>query len=129
VALPVAGLLAGLAGIVGLTVLGDRPLVGAESGWSIWMYGNIGAVAGTVLFAAATLVVRVFPPVAARTLLLGSSLLLLIAVPVMAGLVGDDQPLLVPLAAIGGIAFCVGWIWLGAASMGLVPGGRHAATT
>jgi hypothetical protein len=129
VALPVAGLLAGLAGIIALNVFGDRPFVGAVSGWSIWMYGNIGAVAGSVLFAAATLTVRVLSPAAARTLLLGSSLLMLIAVPVMAGLMGDDQPFLVPLAVIGGIAFCVGWIWLGATSVGLLPGGRHAATT
>jgi hypothetical protein len=129
VALPVAGLLAGLVGIIGMAALGDRPLFGSESAWSVWMYGNIGVVAGSVLFAAATLVVRVFSRAAAGTLLAGSVILLGIAVPLLVGIIGDGEPtLLAPLGIAGGIAFCLGWIWLGATSLGLLPGGRDAAT-
>ena len=130
IALPVAGLAAGLAGIIGSAVVGDRPLIGEQNAWSIWMIGNVGVVAGSALFAGATLVVRVLSRAAAGTLLAGSVLLLVIALPVLAGLIGDDQAaILAPLGIVGGAAFCLGWIWLGAASMGLLPGGRQAATT
>jgi hypothetical protein len=130
VALPVAGLAVGLAGIIGSAVVGDRPFIGGQTPWSIWMFGNVGVVAGSVLFAAATLFVRVLSRAAAGTLLAGSVLLLVIALPVLAGLIGDDQAaILAPLGIVGGAAFCLGWIWLGAASMGLLPGGRQAATT
>jgi hypothetical protein len=129
VALPVAGLAAGLVGVVASVVLGDRPFIGTQSAWSVWMYGNLGVVAGSVLFALATLVVRVFSRPAAVTLLAGSVLLLVIAVPVLAGLIGDaGATYLVPLAVAGALAFCLGWIWLGATSMGILSSGRDAAT-
>ncbi|HEX6140882.1 MAG TPA: hypothetical protein VF013_10565 [Candidatus Limnocylindria bacterium] len=130
VALPVAGLAVGLIGIIGSAVVGDRPFIGDQNAWSVWMFGNVGAVAGSVLFAAATLAVRVFSRAAAGTLLAGSVLLLTIAVPVLAGVIGDEEAAyLAPLAVVGGVAFCLGWIWLGAASMGLFPGGREVETT
>ena len=44
-------------------------------------------------------------------------------------LIGDaGATYLVPLAVAGALAFCLGWIWLGATSMGILSGGRDAAT-
>ena len=122
VALPVAGLAVGLAGIIGSAMVGDRPFIAGQSPWSIWMIGNVGAVAGSALFAAATLFVRVLSRAAAGTLLAGSLLLLVIAVPVLSGLIGDDlAAILAPVALVGSVGFCVGWVWLGAASMAAAP--------
>lgn len=120
VVLPVAGLTVGLIGMVGSATLGDVPLIGRESGWIVWMYGNVGVVLGSALFAVATLIVRVFSRAAAGTLLAGSVLLLTFALPLLVGLQGDSAPFfLVPIALGGGVAFCLGWIWLGVAASGV----------
>jgi hypothetical protein len=119
VAVPVAGLVLGLLGMIGMTALNDRPLLWADSGWSLWMFGNLAVVVGSALFATATLIVGVFSRGAGVTILVGSIVLLLIALPVLAGLVGDTSAsLLTPFAIGGGVLFCLGWIWLGAVAVG-----------
>ncbi len=116
VALPIAGLLLGLTGMVASGISGERPIVGSWSGWELWFMGTIGTVIGSVLFAAATVAVKVFSRAAALSLLAGSVTIVVIGLPVSMGLGGDSMGLLVPVAAIGVILFGLGWIWLGVAA-------------
>ena len=129
VVLPVGGLAVGLLGMIAMAAFGDRPFLGAQSGWAVWLYGNLGVVAGSALFAAATLSVGVFSRAAASTLLAGSIVLLVVGVPMLVGLIGDGgAPYLVPVVIAGSVAFCLGWVSLGAASMGLWPGRLETPT-
>jgi len=107
VAVPVAALIVSLAGMAGMAVRGDEPLVAGVSSWYLWFFGLLSLIIGSVLFAAATAIVGVFSRPAALTLLAGSVLM----VPTMIGLDGS-APWMVA-AAIGILLFSAGWVWLG----------------
>lgn len=117
VAIPAAGLATSLVGQLGMAIQGDRAIIGELSGWHLWSIGIVCAIVGSILFAAATVFVGVLSRGAAITLLVGSLALGLIGLPVGMGMF-DPAPspaVIAPLVA-GGIAFCIGWIWLGVAA-------------
>jgi len=114
VAVPVAALVVSLAGMAGMAVRGDEPLVAGVSGWYLWSFGLVGLIIGSVLFAAATAIVGVFSRPAALTLLAGSALMVLTLIPFGFGFVGSE-PWMVPIA-IGIVLFSAGWVWLGYAA-------------
>ncbi len=117
VVIPAAGLVTSLVGELGMATLGDRPLIGDLSGWQLWSIGIGSAILGSILFAAATLFVGVFSRGAAATLLAGSLALGLIGLPVGMGMFDlGPSPAIFALLVAGGVAFCLGWIWLGMAA-------------
>jgi drug/metabolite transporter (DMT)-like permease len=117
VVIPAAGLVASLVGELGMAVAGDRAIVGELSGWQLWSIGIGGAIVGSILFAAATVFVGVLSRGAAITLLAGSLALGLIGLPVAMGLFDlSPSPPMFALLVAGGVAFCLGWIWLGIAA-------------
>jgi hypothetical protein len=100
-----------------MAVAGDRAIVGELSGWQLWSIGIGGAIVGSILFAAATVFVGVLSRGAAITLLAGSLALGLIGLPVAMGLFDlSPSPPMFALLVAGGVAFCLGWIWLGIAA-------------
>ena len=97
--------------------MGDRAIIGDLSGWHLWSLGIGGAIVGSILFAAATVFVGVLSRGAAVTLLAGSLALGLIGLPVGMGIFElAPSPAIFALLVAGGIAFCLGWIWLGIAA-------------
>jgi hypothetical protein len=117
VVIPAAGLATSLVGELGIATLGDRAIIGDLSGWHLWSLGIGGAIVGSILFAAATVFVGVLSRGAAITLLAGSLALGLIGLPVGMGLFDlAPNPAFFALLVAGGIAFCLGWIWLGFAA-------------
>ena len=111
VAVPVIGAAISVLGVVGMTVVGDRPFVGGVSPWNIWAFGTLLTILGSGLFALASLRVR-------TTSRLGSALLAIgavIAIPFLMGialveLFGDAGGI---VGLLGIVAFAAGWIWLG----------------
>ena len=100
-----------------MATLGDRAIIGELSGWQLWSVGIGSAILGSILFAAATVFVGVLSRGAAITLLAGSLALGLIGLPVGMGLIDlAPSPAILALLVAGGIAFCLGWIWLGIAA-------------
>lgn len=117
VIVPAAGLVISLLGELGSAALGDRAIVGELSGWHLWSIGIGGAIVGSILFAAATVIVGVLSRGAAITLLVGSLALGLIGIPVGMGMFNlTPNPAVFALLVAGGVAFCLGWIWLGFAA-------------
>lgn len=115
--IPAAGLATSLVGELGMATLGDRAIIGELSGWQLWSVGIGSAILGSILFAAATVFVGVLSRGAAITLLAGSLALGLIGLPVGIGLIDlAPSPAILALLVAGGIAFCLGWIWLGIAA-------------
>ncbi|MGZ8512705.1 MAG: hypothetical protein ACXWWL_04640 [Candidatus Limnocylindria bacterium] len=115
--LPAAGLAASVVGVFAGATLGDRPIVGGVTAWGLLSVGFVGVIVGSVLFAAATVVVGVLSRGAAVTILAGSLVLALVGLPIGFGAVdpGESPAILVVLIAAG-VAFCLGWIWLGYAA-------------
>jgi hypothetical protein len=117
VSLPVLGLLLSLIGMLAAASLGDRAVVGGVNGWYLWSLGIAGAIVGSILFAAATVVVGVLSRGGAVTLLIGSLVVALVGLPVALGVVDPGpSPALFAALVAGGLLFCAGWIWLGAAA-------------
>lgn len=117
VAVPILAVVVSLLGVVGMVVGGDEPLVAGVSSWYLWSFGVLGLIVGSVLFAAATAVVGVFSRPAALTLLAGSVLVVVSALPIGFGLFGS--PTWLVAIAVGSVAlFGTGWIWLGYAAIG-----------
>lgn len=115
VVVPIGAGVVSLLGAVGMTLRGDEPLVAGIPSWYLWSFGLLGMIVGSVLFAAATVMVGVFSRPAALTLLAGSVLVVLTVVPIGFGLV-DSLSWIVPVAVGCLSLFAAGWIWLGYAA-------------
>ncbi len=115
--LPAAGLLATLAGLIASAALGDRLIVGDLSAWGLMFLGVAGTIVGSILFAAATVVVGVLSRGASILLLAGSLVLALVGLPIAWGAFDPgESPTLLIVLITAGVAFCLGWIWLGYAA-------------
>jgi hypothetical protein len=116
-AVPAIGTAVSCVGIVGMAVLGDRPLVGDFSPWEIWVFGVFGTVLGSALFAVATYQTRALSRRAAALLATGSIVLVAVLVVGMTGIVpamvGDAAVVTSVLMLAGLLAFAAGWIALG----------------
>jgi hypothetical protein len=115
--LPAAGLLASIAGFLAGAAFDDRPIVGDVTAWGLMFLGVTGTIVGSILFAAATLVVGVLSRGAAVTILAGSLVLALVGLPIAFGAF-DPGPSSALQAVLftAGVAFCLGWMWLGYAA-------------
>ena len=111
-AVAAVGTIVCIAGIVGLAVLGDRPVIAGKSSWYVMIIGILGALSGSTLFAIATYRTAALSRGAALLLGVGSVL------TIVAGLGGDrifpPQLLLATL-----ICFVLGWFALGVQSIRL----------
>jgi MFS family permease len=116
-AVPALGTVLSCVGIVGMAVVGDRPLVAGFSPWEFWIFGVFGTVLGSALFAIATYQTRALSRRAAALLATGSIVLVAVLVVGMSGLwpagVGDAGWVSTVLILAGLLAFSTGWIALG----------------
>lgn len=116
VIVPAAGLLASLAGMLGM-VSGDQPIVAGLSGWHLWSLGLSAFAIGSVLFALATLAVGVLSRGGAITLLVGALLVAGVFFPAVIGLINPDGVPVLAIAIFAGLVlFSAGWVWLGYAA-------------
>jgi hypothetical protein len=100
---PAVGTIAFVVGIVGITLLGDRPVIAGISSWGALFLGILGTFAGSGLFAIATYRTAVLSRRAALLLGVGSVL------PLVATS-GGLPPLLLVAAFV---CFTLGWFALG----------------
>lgn len=117
VAIPTVGGVVALLGAVAVTLNGDsdRAIVAGLSGWAISMLGLLAMLAGSGLFALATLRTRTLSRGAAALLAVGA----IIVVPGLAGLTGGLVPsALEPLAILMTVLlFPAGWVALGVSAV------------
>jgi hypothetical protein len=115
VAIPVVGAAVSIVGLIGMLAVGDRPVLGDLSPWSIWLLGTLALVVGSGLFALATLRTPSLSRLSAALLAVGSLAIL----PLMMGVVfvngpGDPSGLFAILAIV---AFAGGWVGLGISAL------------
>lgn len=114
-ALPALGGVMSIAGMVGMVVIGDREIVAGLSPWAIWLFGTIGLVIGSALFALATWRTRALSRPATIVLLVGS-LSFIPAYGIGAG--GGAGPFTAEvMLSILVVLFGSGWAWLGASAV------------
>jgi len=116
-AVPAIGTAVSCVGIVGMALVGDRPLVGDFSPWEIWIFGVFGTVLGSTLFAIATYQTRALSRRAAALLATGSIVLVGVMALGMTGIVtaivGEAGVITTLLLLAGLVTFSTGWIALG----------------
>jgi hypothetical protein len=117
VAIPTAGGVVALLGVVAIAISGDSDhrIIGELSGWAIATLGLLAMLVGSGLFALATWRTRSLSRGAAGLLALGA----LIVVPGLSGLSGGLVPsALVPLAIFASVLlFPAGWVALGISAL------------
>jgi hypothetical protein len=105
-ALPAVGTIVCIAGIVGIALLGDRPVIAGISSWYVSIFGILGFFVGSVLFATATYRTAVLSRRAALLLGVGSVLTIVIGL-------GGDRIFPPQLLLATMICFALGWFVLG----------------
>lgn len=125
-AVPAAGAAVALFAMVAMTVVSntDRPLVAGVSPWLLSMFGLIGLMVGSGLFALVTWRVRSLSRGAAALLALGA----VGVVPALSGTTGGMLPtaLAAPMMIGSVLAFSGGWVALGVSALRV---GRPIATS
>ena len=115
--LPAVGAVASIIGIAGMAMFGDRPFVGDVSAWYVWSFGTLALLAGSALFALATLRARALSRRAAAMLAVSSVVVvpIILGVGVFGGILPEAAaPLVMALAAL---AFAGGWVSLGVSAL------------
>jgi hypothetical protein len=116
-AIPAAGAIVGLLGVVAMAVNGDTDasIIGGLSLWAISTLGLLALILGSALFAVATWLTKSLSRAAAALLLVGA----LLVVPSIGGVTGGLVPpalaWVVLLVAI--MAFPAGWVALGISAL------------
>jgi drug/metabolite transporter (DMT)-like permease len=114
---PAVGLAAAVIGVFAAAAVGDRPIVGDIAPWALMSLGVAGTIVGSILFAAATIVVGVLSRSAAVTILVGSLVLALVGLPIAFGAFDPGPSSVIQVVLIAaGVVFCLGWMWLGYAA-------------
>jgi hypothetical protein len=117
--LPAIGAVTSTIGIAGMVLFGDGRFIGEISAWYIWAFGTLALIAGSALFALATLRARALSRGGAAVLAIGS----IVVIPLMLGvgvLDGAVPEAIAPLAtALAALAFAGGWVALGVSALRL----------
>lgn len=115
--LPAVGAIASIIGIAGMAMFGDHPFVGDLSAWYVWSFGTLALLAGSALFALATLRARALSRRGAAMLAVSSVVVvpIILGVGVFGGVLPEAAaPFLTALAAL---AFAGGWVALGVSAL------------
>jgi hypothetical protein len=117
--LPAIGAAVSAVGIVAMATMGDQPLIGNWSGWSVWAVGALAMIAGSGLFALATVRARALSRRAAIVLAMSSIIVIveLLGVGTLNGIVPESASILITVLA--GLAFAGGWVGLGVSALRL----------
>jgi hypothetical protein len=117
--LPAIGAVTSTIGIAGMVMFGDGRFIGEMSAWYIWAFGTIALIAGSALFALASLRARALSRGGAAVLAIGS----IVVIPVLLGvgvLDGVVPEAIAPLVtAVAALAFAGGWVTLGVSALRL----------
>jgi hypothetical protein len=114
--LPAAGTVVSAVGAIAMAAIGDRPFVGELSPWYVWMFGTIAMFVGSGLFAIVTWRTQALSRRGAGILAI-ASVAVLVAVPVMAGVVPIPDVLVTALGLVAMAGFVGGWIALGVSAL------------
>ena len=115
--LPAVGAVASIVGIAGMAMFGDGRFIGDLSAWYVWSFGTVALIAGSALFALATLRASTLSRRGAATLAVGSIVVIpvILGVGVLDGVLPEAAaPLLMALAAL---AFAGGWVAPGVSAL------------
>jgi hypothetical protein len=122
--LPAVGAIVSIVGVVGMATVGDRPYLGAQSAWEVWIVGVAGMLIGSGLFAIATWRVNALPRIGALILAAGAVTVVPVLAGVSGGFVSDDAGR--GLSVLAMMGFGGGWILLG---IGAIRGRRPVLAT
>jgi hypothetical protein len=111
--IPAIGTLLTMAGLFGMAVRGDGPIVGSVSSWEVWAIGLLTMLLGSILFAVATIRASVFSRASAIALAVSAAALLVGAF----GLAGEDTSGSRLLLVLLVVAFGGSWIGLGVSAL------------
>lgn len=112
--IPALGTVVSVAGMVGMTLMQDEPIIGTWSGWGVWMLGLVTTLLGSILFAVATIRADVFSRRAAVALAVSSVAIFAIGF----GTVGATNESLARLLTAGALgAFAASWMSLGVSAL------------
>jgi hypothetical protein len=114
-AVPAAGAVVSLVGLVGMAVNGDARFIGDWSGWAVWAVGILGLVVGSALFGLATIRTNQLSRSGAVALTIGA-LLMPVLLSGLTGTLGNEQVGIV-LGILTLIAFTGGWVLLGVSAI------------
>lgn len=112
---PALGAILSIVGVIGMATVGDRPFLGADSAWVVWMLGTVGMLIGSGLFAIASWRVDALPRPGAAALAVGAVTVVPVLMGVSGGFVSDDVGRVLSAVAMG--AFGCGWILLGVGAL------------
>ena len=115
--IPAIGTLLSIAGLVGMALRGDSPIVGAMSSWEVWAIGLLTMLLGSVLFAIATFRASVFSKRSAIALAVSATLLLVTAF----GAIGGDTLAGRVFLALIVLGFGGSWVALGISALRRAP--------
>jgi hypothetical protein len=124
---PAVGAIASIVGIAGMAIFGDRPFIGDLSAWYVWSFGTMALLAGSALFALATLRARALSRRAAAMLAVSSVIVvpLVLGVGVLGAVLPEAAEPVV--AVVAALAFAGGWVSLGVSAL-RIEGGRPVST-
>jgi hypothetical protein len=114
---PAVGAVVSTVGIAGMLLFGDNVFIGDMSAWYVWTFGTVALIAGSALFALATLRAQALSRRAATVLAVSSlfTIPIMFGVGVLDGVLPDaTAPLVIGLAAL---AFAGGWVALGVSAL------------
>ena len=115
--IPAIGTLLSLAGLIGMAVRGDGPIVGAMSSWEVWALGLLTMLLGSILFATATIRASVFSRRSAMALAVSSAALLVTAFGAIAGDTFAGRVFLAVVVFVFGSS----WVALGVSALRRAP--------
>lgn len=115
-AIPGIGTLVSVIGMSGMALMGDTdaPFIGSWTPWSIWMFGFITTLLGSILFGIATVRAAVLSRRAAQALAWSAAGIILLA---GAGFDAGASTATGLVVAVGLGAFSVSWVALGASAL------------
>ncbi|MEP6638145.1 MAG: hypothetical protein ABJC39_02250 [Chloroflexota bacterium] len=114
VAIPAAGAVVTLLGLLGMALFGDGAVIGGISSWYFFIFGVISAFLGSALFAIASYRTGTLSRPGAVLVVIGTSIPLAAAALEAAGLGPVGQlAIAIPMAVATIASFSLGWIVLG----------------
>ncbi len=115
-AIPGIGTLVTIVGMIGLLVMGDSedPFIGSWQPWSIWIFGLLTTLVGSILFGIATLRAAVLSRRAAQALAWSGGVVIVLAF----GGFDPGSSTLAGLIVVGSLAaFSLSWVALGVSAL------------
>jgi hypothetical protein len=117
--LPAIGAVTSTMGLAGMALFGDGRFIGEISAWYVWSFGTLALIAGSGLFALATLRASALSRGGAAVLAIGSIVVIpmILGVGALGGVLPEAAATL--MTVLAALAFAGGWVALGVSALRL----------